>query len=110
MKKRQALAAFAIATLVGAACSGSSGVVIGPSDSTTSRTTHPSLSTPPRVHTEQVAIVREPLALAVRSGDQALYIVSKRGKVLALRGSTLDPTPVLDLSSKVSRGSEQGLL
>jgi glucose/arabinose dehydrogenase len=58
----------------------------------------------------QVATVKEPLGMALRAGDDALYVVSKRGKVWALRGGVVDPTPVLDLSSKVSRGSEQGLL
>ncbi len=39
-----------------------------------------------------------------------MYIVSKRGKVWALRAGRVDPTPALDLSSQISRGSEQGLL
>jgi glucose/arabinose dehydrogenase len=57
-----------------------------------------------------VALVREPLGMAVRAGHDALYIVSKRGKVWILRGGAVDHTPALDLSSEVSRGSEQGLL
>ena len=48
--------------------------------------------------------------MATRAGEDGLYIVSKRGKVFALRGGTLDPAPVLDLSKEVARGSEQGLL
>jgi glucose/arabinose dehydrogenase len=48
--------------------------------------------------------------MAVRAGDPALYIVGKRGRVWALRDGRVDPTPVLDLTGEVSRGSEQGLL
>jgi glucose/arabinose dehydrogenase len=48
--------------------------------------------------------------MATRAGDQALYIVSKKGTVWALRGGRIDPRPVLDLSSQVTRGHEQGLL
>ncbi len=48
--------------------------------------------------------------MAVRAGDPALYFVTKSGTVRALRDGRLDPAPVLDISSKVSHGSEQGLL
>jgi glucose/arabinose dehydrogenase len=70
----------------------------------------PTASTLPKVHAELVASVKQPLALAYRAGDPALYIVGKRGTVWALRGGGIDPTPVLDLSDQVSRGGEQGLL
>ena len=48
--------------------------------------------------------------MAVRPGDPALYLVSKKGSVYALRSGALDRTPVLDLSGRVTSGSEQGLL
>jgi glucose/arabinose dehydrogenase len=54
--------------------------------------------------------MRQPLAMAFRSGDPALYIVGKRGFVWAMRNGRVDPAPILDLSDLVSRGSEQGLL
>jgi len=57
-----------------------------------------------------VAEVTQPVALAVRAGDTALYIVEKVGRVRAVRDGALDPTPVLDLTGRVSTGSEQGLL
>jgi glucose/arabinose dehydrogenase len=58
-----------------------------------------------------VATLEQPLAMAVRPGDTALYIAQKTGKVVALRaGRTVDKVPVVDLSNDVSLGSEQGLL
>jgi glucose/arabinose dehydrogenase len=58
----------------------------------------------------QVARLDQPLGVAVRSGDPTLYIVSKAGKVWTLHAGRVDPTPALDLSSQISRRSEQGLL
>jgi glucose/arabinose dehydrogenase len=57
-----------------------------------------------------VATLTDPLGIAIRADDDALYVVGKRGKVWALRGGAVDPRPVIDLSGKVTRGSEQGLL
>ena len=50
------------------------------------------------------------LALAVRRGEDTIYVAEKSGRVKALRGTAVDPVPVLDLSGKVSTGPEQGLL
>jgi glucose/arabinose dehydrogenase len=58
----------------------------------------------------EVATLEQPLALAVRSGDPALYAAQKTGKVVAIRDGVVDPVPVLDLSEQVSLGGEQGLL
>ena len=58
----------------------------------------------------QVADVDQPVDLAVRAGDDALYVVEKGGRVRAVRDGAVDPTPVLDVSDQVSTGSEQGLL
>src|SRR6266705_2506428 len=58
----------------------------------------------------RIATLTQPLAMAVRSDDAALYVAEKGGRVVAIRGGTIDPTPVLDISSKVSNGGEQGLL
>ncbi|MGH9021740.1 MAG: PQQ-dependent sugar dehydrogenase [Acidimicrobiia bacterium] len=57
-----------------------------------------------------VATLDQPVAMAVRGGDPALYIAEKTGRVRALRDGRVDPTPVLDLSGAVSSGYEQGLL
>jgi glucose/arabinose dehydrogenase len=59
----------------------------------------------------EVATLEQPLAMAVRAGDTALYVAQKTGKVVAIRaGRTVDKAPVVDLSDDVSLGSEQGLL
>lgn len=58
----------------------------------------------------QVAEVTQPVDMAARPGDDALYVVEKVGRVRAIRGGALDGTPVLDLTGQVSTGSEQGLL
>jgi glucose/arabinose dehydrogenase len=63
-----------------------------------------------QVQVEQVATLEQPLALAVRPGDPALYVAEKTGRVVAVRDGKVDPDPVLDLSGEVSLGSEQGLL
>ena len=62
-----------------------------------------------RVRLVRIARLEQPVAMAVRSGDPALYVAEKVGRVVALsRGS--DPEVVLDLTDEVSLGSEQGLL
>jgi glucose/arabinose dehydrogenase len=63
-----------------------------------------------RAHLTQVASVEQPVGMAVRGGDPALYIAEKSGAVVALRPGGVDPTPVLNLRGQVSTGSEQGLL
>ena len=65
---------------------------------------------PTELRLVQIATLDEPVALAVRDGDPALYIAEKGGRVVAVRGGDVDPVPVLDLSSEVSQGGEQGLL
>ena len=67
------------------------------------RTTRPLVLTP-------IATLEQPLAMAVRAGDGALYIVEKAGRVRSIRDGRVDPTPALDLTGQVSLGGEQGLL
>ena len=95
------LAALAIVT----ACSGASTSETVP-PATSSAVGQPSLE----VRLQRIAMLEEPVALAVRSNDSALYVAEKRGWVVAIRDGTVDPTPVLDLSDQVSLGGEQGLL
>ncbi len=56
----------------------------------------------------------KPVALVPAPGDATgrLFVVEKTGTVRILRRGAVDPTatPFLDLSARVSRGSEQGLL
>lgn len=64
-----------------------------------------------RVGLQEVATLEgSPLAMAVRSGDTALYVADKWGPVMAIREGRLDHTPVLDLTGEVTTGSEQGML
>ena len=51
-----------------------------------------------------------PLALTAPPGDPRLFIVEKDGRIRIVRDGTLLERPFLDVSSLVSRGSEQGLL
>jgi len=111
---------MATVTLAAVACT-SNGSDIGgaPSPSATPSPTRSPLPSPAperpdlssvRVRLEEIATVEAPLAMAVRSGDDALYLAGKTGLVLAMREGRVAGTPVLDLSGQVSSGSEQGLL
>src|SRR4029453_3560568 len=62
-----------------------------------------------RIRLVPVAQLEQPVAMAVRVGDRALYVAEKVGRVVALSPGP-DPRVVLDLTNRVSLGSEQGLL
>lgn len=64
----------------------------------------------PLVRLTQVATLSQPVGMAIRANDPALYLVEKTGRVRAIRGGALDPTPALSLAGQVSQGGEQGLL
>jgi glucose/arabinose dehydrogenase len=52
-----------------------------------------------------------PLFLTAPSGDNdRLFVVEKTGRIRIVRNGSVLPAPFLDLSAKVSSGSEQGLL
>ena len=59
---------------------------------------------------EPVAQLAEPIALAVRRGDDALYVAERNGTVLAIRDGEVDEAAVLDISDEISTGGERGLL
>jgi SET domain/Glucose / Sorbosone dehydrogenase len=63
-----------------------------------------------RVRLVQVASVQQPVAMAVRPGERAVYVAEQTGRVHAIRSGRLDPGPVLDVSSQIVAGGEQGLL
>jgi glucose/arabinose dehydrogenase len=63
-----------------------------------------------RVRLVRVARLEQPVAMAVRPGERTLYLVEQIGRVRAVRGGRLDPTPVVDISAQVTAGGEQGLL
>jgi glucose/arabinose dehydrogenase len=62
-----------------------------------------------RIRLVPVAELEQPVAMAVRAGDDALYVAEKVGRVVAISPAS-DPRVVLDLTNRVSLGSEQGLL
>lgn len=76
----------------------------------------PGPGTPPPAATgarlREVAIgLESPLFLTSPPGDlNRQFIVEKTGRIRILRDEALVPTPFLDISGKVSNGSEQGLL
>jgi glucose/arabinose dehydrogenase len=63
-----------------------------------------------KVRLVTVAQLEQPVAMAVRPGERTLYLVEQVGRVRAIRGGRLDPTPVVDISEQVTAGGEQGLL
>jgi glucose/arabinose dehydrogenase len=62
----------------------------------------------PVVASEAVGEFDEPVDLAVRHGDDRLYIVEQPGRVVRHGGD--GSTVVLDMTGRVSTGGEQGLL
>jgi len=113
---RRGLALALVAFLLTAGCRGgeeSGGV--GPPEPSPSPSAAPQPTLTPdlarfRGRLVRIASLREPVAFAVRSGDDALYIGQKTGHVIAIRGGNVANRPVLDLSAQVSQGFEQGLL
>jgi glucose/arabinose dehydrogenase len=113
---RSYVVALALVTL--AACSGSSDDRSSDASSSTSTSTTTDGSAAPNADLDAVHIrlakladLERPTALAVRPGDDTLYVTEKVGRIRALRDGELDPEPVLDISDQVgAKGNEQGLL
>ena len=114
------LAPLLAVALIGAACGGGSNeAVTSPTRAPTSSSPggSPTQSASPstgdlkdvHVRLQEVATLEGgPLAMAVRSGDRTLYVAEKAGRVVAIQDGRV--SRLLDLTSKVSSGSEQGLL
>lgn len=51
-----------------------------------------------------------PLYLTAPTGDSRLFVVEKIGRIRVIKNGSLLATPFLDIRTKVSGGSEQGLL
>ena len=51
-----------------------------------------------------------PLGLTAPAADPRLFVVEKGGRIRIVRDGALLPQPFLDISARVSRGDEQGLL
>jgi glucose/arabinose dehydrogenase len=125
MQTKSAPAVLALLlALAAAACSssddGSPGATAAPATSATTGPASEATSPPStgrtgnlaraRVRLDRVATLSSPVGLTTRRGDPAVYVIEQTGRVRALRGGRLDPTPVLDVSSLVISGGEQGLL
>ncbi len=66
---------------------------------------------PVGVRLVKIADLDQPLALAVRPGDDHLYVAERGGRVRRVSpDGTVSPGAVLDLSGEVSLGAEQGLV
>jgi glucose/arabinose dehydrogenase len=63
-----------------------------------------------RVRLQEVARLESPVGMALRKGDDGIYLLEQAGRVRVLRGGSIDPDPVLDLTSQIKSGGEQGLL
>ncbi len=113
------LAAVAVISVLAAACGSSpprpNGTAPPASSSPTGPATGSATPTGPgptpdlgsvRLRLVLVAQLDQPLAMAVRSGDDAVYVAEKGGRIVAIRGGSVDPAPVLDLSGDVSNGGE----
>jgi glucose/arabinose dehydrogenase len=48
--------------------------------------------------------------MAVRKGDDTLFVTEQVGRVRAIRNGALDPNPVIDLRDAIASGGERGLL
>lgn len=121
--RRVAFAVLCVAVLVPAACGGEND-----KRSTRSTATAPSSSVAPTGPTtvpgspvsvplgevslrlSRVATFKQPLAMAVRSGDNAIYIAEQTGRVRALQAGKVNPGAVLDISGEITSDGEQGLL
>jgi len=57
-----------------------------------------------------VANVEEPVDAASRAGDEAVFLVSRAGRILRLVDDVVSRTPVLDISDLTEGRGEQGLL
>jgi glucose/arabinose dehydrogenase len=62
-----------------------------------------------RVKLTKIANLDSPIAMAQRRNDEALYVAEKGGRIKAVKDEKVGAT-VLDISTEVSTGGEQGLL
>ena len=81
-----------------------------PASNSTSSTTAAPNPRDARFRLTPVADIDDPIAMAVRTGDDALYVTEHVGRVRAVRNGALDPKPVIDLRDTISAGGERGLL
>ena len=119
MRRPRLASLVLIAALLAAACDSGDGSDAGPAvepsatDAPSESPNAPASPEPsgiPRVELEPVVTLDQPVAMAIRTGDPTLYFAEKVGRVVALREGSGEPEVILDLTSEVSTGSDQGLL
>src|SRR6478735_1998353 len=99
--------------LLGAACSGQSASTTVPTAPPPPSSPPPSSPSPPAAGVRLVTVATgldSPVDVAAIPGTAKLAVVEKTGRVLVLTDGHPASKPLLDLRSKVSQGSEQGLL
>ena len=124
-RARAPLAALVLVALLAAACASDDEPDGGAASRTTTTQTPVVTGAPPgstgtsappqpladvKLELTRVARLAQPLALAVRRGDDALYLAEKPGRVRVVRDGRLEPTPVLDITDQVRNSGEQGFL
>jgi glucose/arabinose dehydrogenase len=113
--------AFCCLAFLGAACGGGGTAgTASPSPSSNPSPTASESVTPSASPTVDLSAVRirvvpfarleQPIAMATRQGDDALYVAEKTGRVRVIRDGRVVAGSVVDLSGQVSQGFEQGLL
>lgn len=107
--------ALVVALGLVAACSSDDGGGDRTTASSASTTSAPGAATtttvpPTRVVLTKVVDMEQPVAMAVRRGERGFYVAEKTGRVRRVVDGRVEGAPVLDLSGRVSTGSEQGLL
>ncbi len=96
---RNALLVFAVMSSCGDSTGSNTGIVPGES------------AAPGTFALSEVASgLSNPLYLTAPAADSRLFVVEKAGRIRIVKNGTLLTTPFLDISLKVSTGSEQGLL
>ena len=109
-------ACLGVSAALSAACGGSSGSSPTPLPSATPPAGSCAAGRPipgiPALAARLVASgLRDPLDLQSAPGDrERLYVVEQGGRVRVIRGGQLQPTPFLDVASRLSSGGERGLL
>ena len=111
-------AALAVALTV-VACAGDGDTDRAASDRTTSEpppaTTTTTVPGAPGLASAAIKVTKivqltEPVSLATRPGDDALYVALRAGTVQVIRDGKAAATPFLDLTKEVSLNGERGLL
>jgi glucose/arabinose dehydrogenase len=125
MTKRAAVwgSVLMLVALTGSACGDDDGGSEAAGTTTSTEASPPSTSQPGeegpstpvalsdiRLKLTKVAEFDQPVGMALRAGDDGLYVIEKGGRLRVLRGGAVADGSILDISDQVTTGGEQGLL